>query len=521
MDNASYISPDTDNLSIEAVWREMETDKGDLVERCKEYARLTIPSICPDDDAGRTEQEKGNVMIGARAVSHLSNKIVNILFPHDRPFFGISLSPEAEFKLAAEVPSQQLAQAMESIQKEGRRVVRFAVSKLNLVSYRPLAVDAVKHTIITGNAVIRRFPDGTRAVYGVKDIGVFRHINGTPYDIILRDATRVDGLETSVRNALIKERPGVRNNTVVSMYTRWRKVGDKWEVTQAVDTVPLSTFKMVTERNLDVVLLTWSLARGENYGRGAVEDNIALFSSVDVATTALLDLYGIAADIKFFIKPGSVIDVVEVNESRRGSYHVGDPADIGSPEIGRQKAADIQVLSQDISNWSQEIAQIFLMTSGGIRQAERVTAEEIRLYAAEVESAFGGMYSRMCMQWQKPEAEWCVSKVINSVGSTMQVEITTGLDAISDEAKLENMRMSLNDLGLLNTVPEDVRGQLDTVKIADYIFGKRNISFEAFTLTKEQLQERQQQQQAAAEQQMNMETNAAVAQAAGRAAAQE
>ena len=495
-----------DTTNIASVWAAMELAKGDLVTRSKEYARLTIPSICPEDNAGNTEQDHANVMIGPRVVNFLAHKLIGTMFPHDRPFFKVDLNPQVEFNLSKTVAQKVIDQQKIDIAERGIQVTKVAMSKLNMIKYRPMAIETAKHLIVTGNGVIRRLPDDTRVVYGIKDYGCFRSLNGEVYDIILRDVSRLDGMAPDVQSRVKSQRVGAKDYDIVTLYSRWRRDGKRWQFTQAVDETPMSTFSMVAAKDFPLIPLTWTLAKGEHHGRGLVEDNIAAFSAIDVSTTALLEMFGIAADIKFLVNPGSVIDIVELINAKRGSYHYGNEGDITSPEIGRQKGQDMQVLSSTIERLERSVSQAFLMSSGGVRDAERVTAEEIRFFAKEIESAYGGLYSTMSLVWQLHEAQWAMAKVDQSIPDVLEVKISTGMDALSQETALDSLRLSLSDLGLLNAVPEDVRGVLSATRIAKFLFMNRNLPFDQFTLTDQEIAQRQQQEQQQQQALMQMQT---------------
>lgn len=506
------------STSIWSVWNAMKVAKGDLEDRCEEYARLTVPHICSPDNQAMQEQEKGNVMIGAKIVNFLANKVVSVVFPHDKPFFILSLDPKVEFDLSKQVPTATIDQSKSMIADVSLRISKYAMKKLNMIEYRPMAIHATKHLIVTGNAIIRRLPNNKRVVYGVKDAGIFRSIDGEPYDVVLRDIVRFDALDADIQERVKASKVHVNDDDVMSMYSRWKKKGQKWEFTQAVDDISLGTFKMVAEKDLPIMCLTWNLSRGEHWGRGLVEDNIVSFSNLDVSTTALIDMFGIAADIKFLVNPGSVLDLLELTTSKRGSFHYGAEGDITSPQIGNQKGMDMQVLAESIAKWERELSQTFLMTSGSIRDAERVTAEEVRFYAQEIESAFGGLYSMLSQVWQYKEAEWAVRQIDDAIPKTLTIDITTGLDALSQEAMLQNLRYSLADLGLLNTVPEDVRAELSAERIAMFIFANRNLPYAQFKLSPEEKQAKQEQQMQVAGRMQQMETEGKVTEQVAKAA---
>lgn len=509
-----YIAPGIteDNTNIRSVWDWMQQSKGDLIDRSREYARLTVPYICPEPNAGNTEQDHANVMIGPRLVNFLAHKLIGTLFPHDRPFFKVDLKPRVEFDISQEVEQKRIDQTKVSIAERGMQVTKVAMAELDMVRYRPMAIEVAKNLIVTGNCVVRRLPGGRRVVYGVHDFGIYRDIGGDPYDLILRDVSRFDSLPEDIRRQVAERRTGVRNSDIVNLLSRWTKQKDgRWLFQQAVDDHNLNTFSYIAAKDFPCIPLTWTLARGENYGRGLVEDNIAAFNGIDVSTTALLEMFGIAADIKFLVNPGSVIDINEFIEGKRGSYHYGNENDITSPQIGMEKRADMQVLAEAIGSWERQLSAAFLMSSGSVRDAERVTAEEIRFYAKEIESAYGGLYSMLSMNWQFTEAGWAMARVEKTLPDVLQVVITTGMDALSQEVALDSLRLSLNDLGLLNAVPEDVRAELSVERVARFIFLNRNLPFDQFTMTDEEKKAKQDAMMAQQKQLYDMQTQQNVA----------
>lgn len=506
---------------IRVIWDEMTLDKGDLLTRCENYARLTLPHICAPSGLEKVEQEKGNVDVGSTLVNHLASKVVDVIFPHGRAFFVLNLKPEAKDQLIDEAGKDEVNGIMAELREETQRFEELAMSKMQMLKYRPMATEAVKHAIVTGNSLIRRLPDGTRVVYGIRDYGVFRNINGDLYDIVVRDETRFDALDKEVQARVRNDYRGTayKDEQIVSMFTRWRKKDNRWEQTQSVDEVPLGTFKMVADKDMPCIVLAWSLGRAENYGRGLVEDNIVTFHSLDVLTSALLDMFGIMADIKFLVNPASALEPEELQNSPRGSYHYGRKDDITSPEL--DKRSDSQIMEAKIASLTQMLSRVFLYSSGGIRDAERVTAEEIRFYARELEAAFGGIYSRLALVWQAKEADWALRQIGKDIPSMFEPSISAGMESLTKESMLEAVRLSLNDLALLQAIPEDMREVMDNQRLARFIFVQRNVPIGEFLRTPEEIQQRAQQRQQQQQQLMQAEAAAKTTQAAGEAAVQE
>lgn len=510
---------------LDQLWTTMQGEKGDIEERSEEYARWTIPSICPPDGSEHQEQDKAEVAIGPRLVNHLANKVVDTMFPHDRAFFAVTLTPEVRRKLRGELGAKGEADFAETIRSETAGVEDTAMRKLSLGTYRPQAVEAVKHQIITGNTLIRRLKSGKRVVYGIKDFCIRRSLDGDPTEVLLLDAKKFGSLPTALKTSVQKTHPEYEDDTDCKLYTYYHWDDSRWCMEQAVDDVMVGDVQKFTPKECPFIALTWNLSRGENYGRGLVEDHATAFHQIDVQTEALIDMVGVMADVKFLVDPGSVLDVEELNASKRGSYHQGRKDDITTPESSRR--VEINAVMQIIQALERELAQAFLLNSSAVRDAERVTAEEIRFIAMELESAFGGLYSRLAVEWQKREAEYAVSlidfdtELSGSKLTAFEVVVVTGLESLSREGQLDNLRRALSDLQMLETVPEELRATINPRKFAAFIFTNHNVKWAEFQYTEGEMTANQQASMNQEQGMLNMQTNAKVQEEAGKKAIQE
>ena len=64
--------------------------------------------------------------------------------------------------------------------------------------------------------------------------------------------------------------------------------------------------------------------------------------------------------------------------------------------------SNIQVTQSAVDTMRREVAQGFLMTGGAIRQAERVTAAEVRALGQELEQVLGGAFSAIAREFMTP-----------------------------------------------------------------------------------------------------------------------
>jgi len=512
-----------DYQTLSGYWQELDGRKGDLHDRCEQYARWTVPSLYPNLTVSKSdhpeESEKGNVAIGARLVNHLSHRIVDTMFPNDKPFFAVTLTPEAQQQFeqtATEEEKQVLDQGLVAAENAAMR-------NFKLTAYRPIAVQAVSLMIVTGNALIYRMPDDNRVVYSIRDYCVVREISGNLKEVILRDSklfgSLTEELQEQVKANSLSKGADFKDDTPVELFTYYYWDSGKWYMRQAVDDIELIEARTsYREDDFPCLVLTWNLGRGDHYGRGLVEDYAVSFHNVDVMTEAMIDMIGIAADIKFLVNDASSFDVEAWNNAKRGEYVPGKEGDITVPQY--QFATDLQIIAESVAKLERELAQAFLLSSAGVRDAERVTAEEIRFFAREIEAAFGGLYSRLALDWQRREAEYQLAQInfqqyLSGGRQAFETIVTTGLESLSREGKLDNLRMAVADLQMLDAVPEDLRAAINPLKFAQFIFTNRGVDGQAFLFTPEEMQ---QQQQAAMEQQERLMEKQGEVQVASKAA---
>jgi hypothetical protein len=343
-------------------------------------------------------------------------------------------------------------------------------------------------------------------------------------EILTRDKKAFYTFSKTVQDALkaANKKKYEKDNCEVTLYTQLEMQEDgKFHLCQYADEVKLDSEGTWPSADLPWIPLTWNLVRGEDYGRGLVEDYAGAFHALYVLNNSLVDAVGIAADIKFLVDPASVLDVKTLNESESGSYHSGKKDDISTFELG--KVFDIQLVEAAIARFQQQIASAFLLNSSVQRQAERVTAEEIRYMAQELETAHAGVYSRFADEWQTPTARLLLKKVDVNIGKgkTVYPQIITGLDSLSRAGDLDNLRLFISDLAMLDGVPEEIRGVIDASRFAEYIGIRRGVDYEKFIKSPAQLQAEQAQMAEAQQAAVDQEVDAQVTVEAGKQAMKE
>lgn len=523
----SFVRPPTPKgSSLHQRWQTLENKKTPMYRRCEDYAMWTLPYVFPILGTKDTEQQGPVDSTGARAVNNLSNKLTMTLFQPYSPFFRLIVSNDiiADLTADAEAGNEEAKGLLENLDKTLAQAEKDSMRLLDYNRFRTEATMVAKALIVTGNSLMYHPDSGRVQSYGLRDYCIVRDLSGTVIEILTRDKKAFSTFSQKIQEEIKAGAKGkkYKDTSDVTIYTQiCLKDDGKYHMKQAADDMMLDSTATWTAEECPYIVLTWNLVRGEDYGRGLVEDYAGSFHALFVLNNSLVDMVGIASDIKFLVDPGSVLDVKSLNDSESGTYHTGKEGDITTPQLNKQ--FDMQFVEGAVNRFQQQIGQAFLLNSSVTRDAERVTAEEIRYVAQELEISHGGIYSRFAEEWQLRLAILLLRRLDFKIGKDKAIypQIITGLDSLSRAGDLDNLRLFVMDLQLLEGVPEDIRGVIDPLRFAQYIGIRRGVDYDKFTKTPAQIQAEQQQAMAAQQQALNMQAGANIAEEAGKQAVTE
>lgn len=489
--------------TIREMFQRMDGERQERIRSSEVFAYYTVPSAFPRDDNGDNSQGVGMLdSIGSQVVNHFANKLVTTLFSPNRPFFRLDPAPDSddakEIKAAQEDESDPQAQAqaneaMNDFRGRASRVEKDAVAHLEKISYRTAAVEMAKLLVITGDGVIRNPGNGRRpSVYTMKDYVCLKDGAGIDKVLIIRDALAFGALPDSVQEQLQNSSDDVEYSptTEVKIYTKYElQDNGRYQITQAsdhVDLFPGEPVEVPPEQMKDTHL-SWNLHRGENYGRGLVEDYAGSFHMIDALSRTIGALAGRIAAQKVMVDPQAGVDIDAMNTSDGSTYISGRPDALGTQKLADPQ--DIVAMDQIMAVHKRQISSAFLFGTGNVRDAERVTAEEIRETAAELEIAHGGVYSRFSGDWQRKAAAEAVAEVDGPLGDDIDTQIITGMDSLSRQGEMQAVRVWIQDLSMLNSVPEDARAVIKKSEFAAYAATQRGVDHSAFVMTEAEIQQ--------------------------------
>lgn len=469
-------------------------------DQAEDYAGWTLPYLFTDEDEN-TEQQHDFQSVGAQAVNHLANKMAKTLFPTGRPFFRMDLSKKQRESLEAQGLRTELIDTLLSgAEKE-------SMKKMATAKMRSAILAALKNLIVIGNSLMY-FPKdtGTRTVqvYNFRDFVIERDVSGNMKRLITRDNHLYSTLPEKVRNLIaLGDMDSTKDpNRKCELFTCvCRRTDGRFDVWQEIDsnvTVPGSK-GIVTEKDLSWIPLTWNLPRGQNYGNGLVEEYAGDFHTLSSLSEALLVLSGLVSDIKILVNPMGSTDVDTLNDSESGTYVYGSADDISFLQL--EKFQDMKFLREQMQDYERRIGAGFLYNTATVRDAERVTAEEIRMMANELEGSFGGVYSRLAEEMQMPIARRIIIGLDEGFRD-VEPMIVTGVESLSRTSELDEMMQFFNDLAMLANLPEQAAERMDFNAVIAKLGQARSIDYETLLLSEEKVkanrQERMEEEQAAA-----------------------
>ena len=492
-------------------WKDLELYRSLYLRRAIDCSALTIPSLIPESDESHTTGAEPYSRLlslyqgcGARGVSSLSAKLLLALYPPSQPFFRLVID-KAELREYAKSTGGAPEQLQSQLDVALSDMERQILTKLDKLKARPALFEAVKHLVVGGNALIYVGQENVR-MYSLRSYCVDRDPEGNVAEIVVRETVSNEYLPEGVKPA-DDESDGKRPvNDVYTMVTI-DKQADRVEWYQEYDAkqIPGSQGFSTIDNNPWISLRICAIS-GESYGRSIVEEVIGDLNSLESLSKAVVEGSLISAKAMFLVNPNGVTRADVLARAENGAIVAGNGADVESLQIG--KAADMSVALQAMQLLEKRINYTFLTNEAIQRDAERVTAEEIKVMAEQLESGLAGVFTLLSQELQLPLIRRVIMMMENAGEAPplpeglISPQITTGLEAIgrgNDKQRLTNFLEVISAaLG-----PEQMLNLINPSELVRRFAASDGIDIAGLVKTDDELQaEQSQQQQLALEQQL-------------------
>lgn len=417
-------------------YESLRISRDPFLRRARAAANLTIPSLMPPEGSAGADLPQPYQSVGARGVNNLAAKLLLALFPPGSSFFRLELDPKILEDLKAKAPGEDV---VGQVQAALGKVEQAAQVKFTTKRFRARLFLALKHLVAVGNALLFVLPEGGLKFFPLSAYCVKRDLEGEVVEIVVKECLHRRTISGEVQEIVARHSGEAEyaDDKDIDLYT-WltRKTNGTWRVHQEVcGEIVESTRGFYPKDKLAWFPLRWTEVPGEDYGRGQVDEYMGDLGSAESLAQSLVDGAAAASKTVFLRNPGGMVTARKLAKAPNLAVIDGMPNDVSVLRV--EKVADFQFAQAELAGIIRRLEQAFLLTSSIQRNAERVTAEEVRIMAAELEQALGGVYSVLAEELQRP----LVIRLLH------QMQRSGDMPALPDKAIIPQIVTGLEGLG--------------------------------------------------------------------------
>lgn len=431
----------------------LSTERTAYVERAERCAQYTIPALFPRGRVKNAELPTPYQSTGARGVNNLAAKLLLALFPPGGSFFRLVVddfvleSMAQQWDGSGQDPRADIEDALS-------RVERSVMGRFESAGCRSPIFSCLKHLIVAGNGLLQVLDHGRLKFHPLSSYVLKRDLEGSVLEIVVEERLARQSLPPDIRGLLPEQdEDDLRDETAeVDIYT-WitRTDAGSWTGFQEVEgkQIPGSELSY-PEHKLPFLPLRFIAVDGEDYGRGYAEEYLGDLMSHDSLTGAVVDFAAVASKILLFVNEGGLTSKKDLQNAPSGAILDGRAEDVTTFQL--EKSQDFSIAFQTSQDIKARLEQAFLLASSVQRNAERVTAEEIRVMAGELEQTLGGIYSVLAQELQLPLVSVQMAqlqregKLPTLPEKAVSPQIVTGLEGLGRNSDLQKLQALLSNL---------------------------------------------------------------------------
>ena len=474
-------------------YAKLEGDRRPYTDRAEKCAKYTIPMAFPrDTDSSSTNYETPYQSIGARGVNNLTSKLMLALFPPNAPFFRLALGDDIENALGDDSATKQ--QWEEALSKLERKITSY----METHQIRTTANEALLQLVIAGNVCVFLPPaEGGMRIYRLNSYVVSRDGIGNVLEIITKESVAYGALPPEAQSA-IGEAGAVDADRSYDVYTHTYLEGDVYKSYQEVEGAIIKGSEQEYPKDKSPwIPLRLKKMDGESYGRSFVDEYLGDLKVLEALSKSVAQVAAVASNILYLVNPNAVTRISELSKAKSGDFIRGKIEDIQILQVN--KTSDLQITENAIQSIEGRLSYAFLLNSAVQRNAERVTAEEIRYVANELEDTVGSIYSILSQEFQLPLVKRFMIQMTREgaipdlpQGSKgVEPLIVTGIEALGrghDLTKLDTF------IRYAQVFPEAFQTSVKQGEILRQIATALGIDSSSVVKTDEEVQQEQQQQ---------------------------
>lgn len=412
------------------------------LKRAREAASLTVPHLMPPEGTnGNTILYQPYQSIGSRGIRNLASKLLLAVYPPNNTFYRYRLD-DLLIEQIAQKPGLR-GEVDKALAKRERAVMQ----ETEKAQFRPVLFEVLRQLLVSGNALLNVPKKGLARYFRLDSYVVKRDPTGTVLEIVIKESMSYRSLPDDL-SAIVKSKGEAPNegtdDKTIDLYTHIELKDGKYHVRQEVcgEDVPGSVGTYPKDK-LPYLALRLTRMDGEDYGRGYVEEFIGDLTALEGLSQAIVEGSAAAAKLLILVSPNGTTKLDVIAKARNLDVVQGNAADITMLRV--EKNADFAVARAQAEDIVQRLAFAFLLNTAIQRGGDRVTAEEIRYMAAELDDALGGIYSLLGTELQLPvvplfeDRMQATRKVPGLPKGAAEPAVVTGIDALGRGQDLRNL----------------------------------------------------------------------------------
>ena len=486
----------------QSTYSRLENDRQSYIDRALRCARVTVPSWFPEEfTLGSTSSDSFVTpyqSMGSMCVNNLTSKLSNALFPMSQPWFKLNVN---EYVLKQyESDKSQMTLVDQGLSMVERILMKYMADN----SYRVVLTEAIRQLVISGNALLFITPpesgDGYNPckLYKLNNYVVQRDGYGNILQIITQERIAFAALPDDLKSTL-EQGDSYEVDQDVTVYTHIyldEKSGQYLSYEEVDGNEIPGTASSYPVHALPWIPIRMNLHDGENYGRSYTEEYYGDLRSLENLSKSISDITMVSSKIVGLVNPTGITQPRRLTQAKSGDYVVGNPNDISFLQVN--KTLDYQMVQNQITTISQRLSSAFLLNTSVQRNGDRVTAEEIRYMAEQLEQVMTGVYSVLNQELQLP----IIRVLLNQLQATKKIpdlpkealspSIQTGVDALGRGQDLDKLNQFVQAMAAVSQLQSDPDLNMATLKLR--VCNALGIDTDGLLMTEEDKQQAQMQQ---------------------------
>lgn len=420
-------------------YNELLEKRAPFLKRAQDCSKLTIPSLLPENTYQDSSADLPTPFqsVGARGVNNLSAKLLLALLPPNMPFFRLRID---NLILEKEQDERFKTEIDEGLSK----VEQLVMGDVAASTDRTVAFEGIRQLVVGGNTLYHFPHKGKPRCFRLDKYVVKRDPSGNVLEILIKEELAPSSIADKNLRALLKAKADGKEQRTVAIYTWLKRQGDVYNIHQECMGViiPKSRGKYPVDA-CPWIPVRFGRIDGEDYGRSYVEEYYGDLVSLEALSQALVEGTAAVAKMLFLVNPNGSTDVKDLASTPNCGFAPGRKDDVSC--LQAEKQHDLRTAAETADKLERRLASAFLLNQSVQRSGERVTAEEIRLMAEDLETALGGIYSLLSEEFQLPYVNAKLVKLQKQgkmdklPKDVVKPSIVTGMEALgraSDKAKL-------------------------------------------------------------------------------------